>query len=137
MFWCGRCRVHKPRADFYECNLQRQPNSSWCRECRRAYQRGRQRGFDLKRKFGISEAEYEQMRQAQGGVCAICHCPELAMRAGKLLPLAIDHNHATGKIRSLLCGRCNRALGLLDDSPERARALAAYIEQDMAVFDVA
>lgn len=43
--------------------------------------------------------------------------------------LHIDHNHETGERRGLLCGACNRALGLLNENPATIRALADYIER--------
>ncbi len=59
------------------------------------------RRFHLKKTFGISEEEYTQMLLKQNGVCAICG------EAEKRRNLAIDHDHHTGKIRALLCMRCN------------------------------
>lgn len=47
---------------------------------------------------------------------------------GRTWPLHIDHDHATGRFRGMLCSGCNLALGNVKDSPERLRALAAYIE---------
>lgn len=69
----------------------------------------------IKRKFGVTEAEYNQMFVDQQGVCSICGRPEERLnRAGTgVSKLAIDHNHTTGQIRSLLCHRCNAAIGLL------------------------
>lgn len=58
----------------------------------------------LKSKYGITEADYEGMLGEQNGVCAIC------LRPPKKIRLAIDHNHASGKIRGLLCKRCNYRL---------------------------
>lgn len=59
----------------------------------------------LKRKYGITEADYDALLLAQGGVCALC-----GKRPGKVR-LAVDHDHTTGKVRGLLHVRCNRALG--------------------------
>jgi hypothetical protein len=62
------------------------------------------------------------MKDAQGGLCAICQREEAVV--GRLV---IDHDHATGRVRRLLCNRCNLALGLLDDDPTRLEAAAAYL----------
>ncbi len=43
--------------------------------------------------------------------------------------LAIDHDHKTGQVRSLLCKKCNGVLGLVDDDPALLRAAADYIER--------
>jgi hypothetical protein len=79
----------------------------------------------LERKFGITRAEYDQMLADQGGVCKLCDGkePYPGSRA-----LCVDHDHETGKVRSLLCTHCNSGLGMFRDSPDLLRAAAAYIE---------
>lgn len=65
----------------------------------------------IKRIFGISLNDYNELLKKQNEVCAICGNKE---KNGK--KLSIDHCHATKKVRGLLCGSCNRALGLLKDN---------------------
>jgi hypothetical protein len=84
--------------------------------------------YALKSNYGISLEEYNLMNQQQGDVCAICKQPETAMWRGRLTRLAVDHDHNTGVVRSLLCSRCNRALGSFDDDPVLLRAAADYLE---------
>ena len=62
----------------------------------------------LKRKYGITEAEYDALLSTQGGVCALC-----GKKPGRVR-LAVDHDHVTGQVRGLLHVRCNRALGPLE-----------------------
>jgi hypothetical protein len=76
----------------------------------------------LKRKYGITPAEYDAMLAAQGGVCLICR-----EKPGDL-PLHVDHDHETGAVRSLLCVRCNNALGLFQESRDLFRAAAEYLD---------
>lgn len=71
------------------------------------------RRSQLKKKYGMTEADYDRMFMRQRGLCAMCSLPPAE---GKVL--AIDHDHDTGKIRGLLCGSCNTGLGLLKDSLE-------------------
>lgn len=78
----------------------------------------------LKKAFGISIEEYEALLAAQGGKCATCDSTEADSRGWRL---HTDHDHATGRIRGLLCGPCNRAIGLLNDDAERFAALAQYL----------
>ena len=80
--------------------------------------------YELRKLYGITVADYEQMLLNQGGVCAIC---------GKIntrqLKLAVDHNHKTGKIRGLLCDRCNRGIGLLLNTTNLTNAIN-YLKDD-------
>lgn len=77
----------------------------------------------LVRRFGITLVVYEKLFLAQKGLCAICGGEE------KNKTLAVDHDHITGKIRGLLCGSCNPAIGFLKDSPELALRAAEYLKK--------
>lgn len=115
--------------------VRTQPTRRFCSEsCRAAarnerynrkhYARRREtiRSTQLRAKYGITSEQYDRMLEAQGGVCAVCSgTHENGHR------LAVDHCHTTGKVRSLLCGACNTALGLAKEDPTRLEALAAYL----------
>jgi hypothetical protein len=75
----------------------------------------------IKRKYlyGIDPETIQARLNAQSGLCKIC----LVAPA-----LHLDHNHSTGQTRSLLCGDCNRAIGLLREDIARIRRAAAYLE---------
>jgi hypothetical protein len=75
----------------------------------------------LKRKYGLTPEQYDAMLAAQGGVCFICR-----ENPGDL-PLHVDHDHETGAVRSLLCVRCNNALGLFQESHGMFQAAADYL----------
>ncbi len=79
----------------------------------------------LKRKYGITDAQFNEILAAQNYVCAVCKRDE--PRANS--KLAVDHCHATGKVRGLLCTKCNTAIGLLDDSPGLAMELLNYMKK--------
>lgn len=72
-----------------------------------------------------------QMEIDQNGLCAICNngSSRSDYRTGKVQALALDHDHATGMARGLLCDRCNRGMGLLGDSVDRLRSAIAYLER--------
>jgi len=72
------------------------------------------------RSHGLSLQDYRAMLERQGKVCGICKTP------GK--PLCVDHCHATGKVRGLLCRDCNLGLGNYKDNPVFTRAATAYLE---------
>lgn len=76
------------------------------------------------RKFGISPEEYDRILEEQGGVCAICSLEQ--HEPGR--PLHVDHCHSTDSVRGLLCGNCNRGIGIFKDDAERLRSAAAYVE---------
>jgi hypothetical protein len=70
--------------------------------------------------YGITVAEIEAMAVAQGGACAICGIVEVRS-------LCVDHDHETGRVRGLLCHKCNLALGLLCDDAALALRAASYL----------
>jgi hypothetical protein len=70
--------------------------------------------------YGIEFADYERMLDEQDGHCAICPSTE---------DLHVDHCHSTGVVRGLLCGPCNRGIGLLRDDTERLLAAARYLSR--------
>ena len=86
------------------------------------------RAKKLPKTHGITQSDYLDILAKQHGVCAICKKAETTVTRGHLQPLAVDHDHLTNQIRGLLCIKCNTALGLLDDSCERAQALISYLE---------
>lgn len=86
---------------------------------------------DLKKNYGITLEAYTLILKEQNGVCAICKKPETTKHnnSDKTRALAVDHDHKTGKVRGLLCGRCNQAIGLLDDNEERMALAILYIQK--------
>lgn len=89
---------------------------------REAYRRYR-RALHINKKFGLSTEQYEAMLVVQNRCCALCPQPDLPAKR-----LAVDHDHKTGKIRALLCDRCNRGIGFFDEDPTRLRIAADYLE---------
>lgn len=83
----------------------------------------RYRNVELKREYGITLDDYNRMYEQQGGRCKICD----AHGSGLRRRLVVDHCHATGAVRALLCNDCNRAIGLLRDRAEVVEAAAAYL----------
>lgn len=72
--------------------------------------------------YGITAEEYRSHLIGQAGRCLVC----LRVPEG---PLAVDHDHATGRVRGLLCRNCNSAIGFLRDDPRLMHSAAAYIER--------
>jgi hypothetical protein len=78
----------------------------------------------LRRGFGITLDDYRAMMSAQGGVCAICLRPETSPRRSRL---TVDHCHRTGRVRGLLCSKCNVALGYMGDDPGNVERALSYL----------
>jgi hypothetical protein len=73
-----------------------------------------------KHKYGLSEEGFNQLLAAQAEVCAIC-------KKSLEVTMEIDHDHVTGKVRGLLCSRCNSGLGLFGDDPVVVRNALQYV----------
>jgi hypothetical protein len=89
--------------------------------------RARNRDCQRYRKFGLRPEAYKRMLHEQREVCAICGRPERVKRGGRVLSLAVDHDHKTGRIRGLLCQECNRGLGIFEKHDSGLRELVRYI----------
>jgi len=110
-------------------------NARFCATCRpvayrehkAAYQRARRaqgistgRDYALLRNYGVTEEWYHEQIAANEQKCPICMTwPE---------QWHVDHDHETGKVRGVICNRCNWMLGHSGDSPDVLRSAAAYLE---------
>lgn len=122
---CRRCGVAKPLDAFHKQPSGPQGRHSWCRPCANDYARvyrkrakrtiSETRRLNLLTKYRLTPALLEAMALQQSGRCPIC---EQEKR------LVIDHDHATGDVRGLLCHACNVAIAILDDPVRLPRALA-------------
>lgn len=91
------------------------------------------RRSNIKKKYGITLEQYQEMLIAQNNVCYICKQPETHGNRGKINPLSVDHCHEADKagimfIRKLLCRKCNSALALIREDADIARSMINYIE---------
>lgn len=117
---CSSCKHDLPEEYFGIDRHRARGRNAYCLECDALYQ--------MCSRYGITVEQYWEMYQAQGGVCAICLCPErmVLKRTGKLRRLCVDHDHMTNEVRALLCGPCNIAIGQLITSENCLRA-AEYL----------
>ncbi len=80
--------------------------------------------WQLSKKYNLTQERHDEMLRQQNGACAICgNVPQKGKR------LCIDHDHATGIVRGLLCRNCNAAIGQLGDSIDTLKTAIAYLEQ--------
>lgn len=87
----------------------------------------RYKGYDLKRTYGITIRQYDQMLASQGDSCAICKRHKSLFKRH----MNVDHNHETGKIRALLCSNCNTLIGLAQENPETCIAASEYLKSHL------
>lgn len=125
--YCPDCGAIKPLADFPRNKRGRGGFGAYCKPCHNtrgweSKQRlhGGTREYHLRRRYGIGEAEFQELLVEQGGVCAIC---------GKENPEHVDHDHATGYIRGVLCFNCNGGLGHFQDDSWRLRQAINYLRE--------
>jgi len=83
----------------------------------------------LRYKYGITDEQYREMLREQDGRCAVCRQRPPSGGAHQNRVLQVDHHHATGEVRGLLCNKCNMAAGFLDDDADRAFALGNYLTE--------
>lgn len=84
----------------------------------------------IEKTYGITKEQYDTLYEAQGGVCWICQ-----RATGRTRKLSVDHDHATGYVRGLVCRPCNNILGHFRDNPDTALRVVTYLENPPA-FDV-
>ena len=87
--------------------------------------------YALRRNYGMTPEQRQQMEQSQRGCCAVCGKPPSGK--GRNSKLHVDHDHQTDEVRALLCHRCNNALGLLCDDAEIAQRAADYLKKFNAI----
>lgn len=130
-YTCGRCRESKPADEFTQ---SKQTNGAYCKLCcstvaRESRATKTPEELRLERKlqlYNMTRNEFNELLLAQMGRCAIC-----SVFLGD--ELHTDHDEKTGKVRGLLCGPCNRGIGMFDHNEERLIAAAMYLlrEKDL------
>lgn len=131
---CVKCNKEKNVKEFYKNKGTRDGLASYCKKCSSiascAYTKAhpeknrlKMLKYKLRHKYGITFKQYEQMREDQNNKCAICD----SSNDGSGHALCVDHDHKTGKVRALLCGKCNRGLGMYNDSIELLKRSIEYL----------
>lgn len=133
---CSRCRARKPAKEFHVRGKNRRLKSM-CKSCesdyyaptwRLWYQQNRTRVLNkrIKRIYGISRRDFNKILRKQHGRCAICR----TRRPGGNGTWHIDHNHKTGRVRGLLCARCNIMIAQSRESAANLVAAVKYMRRN-------
>jgi hypothetical protein len=113
---CTGCGEHKALEQFARSARAEDADPNRRRaECKSCMRRRK-----LLSRYGLTEAEYDRILQSQGGHCAICR---------KTTDLVIDHDHATGEVRGVLCRFHNVLIGGFQDDPRMLRRAIRYLER--------
>lgn len=148
---CAKCKVEKSASQFGLHKKSRDGLRNYCKECWNAYKHEwrihNRENFDahqkksrdkrlrdgkyqlspscmqkrhrLLRLYGMTQLDFDELVEKQDGRCACCgRIPEY---------LVIDHDHATGNVRGLLCCKCNLGIGLVGDTQSRLQLAADYL----------
>lgn len=122
---CPDCGREKPLDQFPRNKNCRDGRHTYCKRCHNLRVResrmrlhGGSRHYHLTRRYGIRAVDVDDLIQRQGGLCALC----LERTATQ-----VDHDHRTGKVRAILCLRCNAALGKARDDVEILRRARNYL----------
>lgn len=143
---CVKCREMLPWDAFNRASQSTDGRQAMCRLCARSangswYDANRAKAREdakrwnrenpeaakthhYKSRYGITNEEYERLREGQNSLCAICEKPQ---REGR--PLYVDHDHYSGEVRGLLCHGCNTGLGGFRDNPDLLASAAHYLER--------
>jgi hypothetical protein len=116
---CTACRTPKPVSDFWVMPESSTGYRARCKQCQPKLTQRSIRNNNLKKNYGISLSEYDALYAAQAGKCAICR--------HSFSKLMVDHNHATGIVRGLLCARCNTFLGYLETNQHLLEEANQYV----------
>lgn len=130
---CSVCKKIKNVSEFYKRSDRPNSTRPSCKKC--SYDNPRsvetRRLYKLKIRYQVDEHEYETMLAAQGGVCAICGQVEggMANNGKRKRRLSVDHDHGNGKVRGLLCGKCNILLGKVGESVVLLQSMVGYLQK--------
>lgn len=113
--WCPTCQEAVLLEDYVRNSAAKSGFGTRCKPC---HNRTSKAAYWVRR-YGISRDDVDRVRAQQHDRCAIC---------GTEGPEHLDHDHDSGKIRQLLCQRCNHGLGLFRDDPTILRGAADYVE---------
>lgn len=121
--WCRLC-LNNQASDWSKEKAPRRRENDNKRNKRKPEQK---QNSKFKARYGITLDQFNKISAEQNDECLICKKHKLQNKNGKLF---VDHDHKTGKIRGLLCDRCNKSLGLMEDNVEFLRKAIGYLTEN-------
>lgn len=120
---CIECKKPKMRANYHrnQESLSQRALVAW-----HALSPAEKQMKNLLKRYDMTLAEYDAMYAEQSGQCMICKTDKPSRGRDRLV---VDHDHHTGEVRALLCHKCNRGIGFLNDDPELALRASLYLER--------
>jgi hypothetical protein len=115
--YCSLCNLDKDFKEFGKHKNRKYGLADFCKECRNKKM--------VNQNHNLKPGTREEMFIKQNYKCAICYEHNDKFQKG----LAVDHNHKTGQIRGLLCGKCNKAIGLMQDNIDILNNAITYLER--------
>lgn len=133
LYRCARCKTEKLAGEFYPRNRKAGDLDCYCIPCRKEVHKAwRQKNglYSHIRRYGMSSSDFNSLMDKQNNRCAICDAEPPERRR-----LSVDHDHASGRVRGLLCDPCNRGLGQFNDDVVKLQAALEYLKGTSWLMD--
>jgi hypothetical protein len=127
---CKKCSDNLPLDNFYFNKNGKYKKQNVCKKCMNIYDYKTDKNNKLKKAYGITIEQYEELLSKQDGKCAICNIDNNGKYRNKQRAFAVDHCHTTCKIRGLLCSDCNTGIGLLKDNVNFLESAIKYLNKN-------
>jgi len=129
---CSKCKLIKPLTEFTKSKFEKLGVHHYCKYChsqqrKDTYNYNKSKSANIMRKYKLSLDDVKKMSDSQYNKCKICNIKY--ENVSKHNGLYIDHCHKSGKVRGLLCAKCNRLLGVWDDNIEILQSAIDYLKK--------
>ena len=126
---CKKCVTNLPLDKYYFNKNGKYKKQNVCKKCMNIYDYEKDKNQKLKKAYGITLKDYNELLSKQNNRCAICNINNNGKYRKKERAFAVDHCHSTNKIRGLLCSDCNVGIGLLKDNVNSLESAIKYLNK--------
>jgi hypothetical protein len=126
---CKKCVTDLPLDNYYFNKNGKYKRQNVCKKCMNIYDYKTDKNHKLKKAYGITLDQYNELLLKQKNKCSICGIDNNGKYRNKDRAFAVDHCHNTNKIRGLLCSDCNIAIGLLKDNTKYLQSAINYLNK--------